>query len=203
MTETEWLACTDPRLMLEFLRGKATERKLRLTLCGWSRLNWKWLPEQSRSAVELAELYAEGLAGEADREAADVKLWLEMQERHTNFPHWLARLTLVQNLDLWATTHESASLNPRGRDGQVSVMKDLFKPFRPVTPDSAWLAWNGGTVPKLAQAIYDDSAYDRLPILADALEEAGCDNAAILGHLRGPGPHVRGCWAIDLLLGKQ
>jgi hypothetical protein len=203
MTEAEWLACTDPRPMLEFLRGKATERKLRLTLCGWSRLNWKWLPEQSRSAVELAELYAEGLAGEADREAADVKLWLDTQERHTNFRHWLARLTLVQNLDLWATAHESASVNPRGRDGQVSVMKDLFNPFRPVTLGPAWLAWNGGTVPKLAQAIYDERAYDRLPILADALEEAGCNNADIVSHLRGPGPHVRGCWALDLILGKQ
>jgi hypothetical protein len=55
----------------------------------------------------------------------------------------------------------------------------------------------------LAQAIYDDRAFDRLPILADALEEAGCDTADILAHCRGPGPHVRGCWVVDLILGKQ
>jgi hypothetical protein len=58
-------------------------------------------------------------------------------------------------------------------------------------------------VKKLAAAIYDDTAFDRLPILADALEEAGCHDAEILAHCRGPGPHVRGCWVIDLLIGKE
>jgi hypothetical protein len=65
----------------------------------------------------------------------------------------------------------------------------------------AWLCWRDGTVPRLAQSIYDGRAFDRLPVLADALEEAGCADRAVLDHLRGPGPHVRGCWAIDLLLG--
>ena len=59
------------------------------------------------------------------------------------------------------------------------------------------------TVVQLAQAIYDDRAFDRIPILADALEEAGCTEAAILGHCRQPGEHVRGCWVVDLLLGKE
>jgi hypothetical protein len=58
-------------------------------------------------------------------------------------------------------------------------------------------------VVRLAQGIYEDRAFDRLPVLADALEEAGCDNAEILSHCRGPGPHVRGCWAVDLSLGKE
>jgi hypothetical protein len=55
----------------------------------------------------------------------------------------------------------------------------------------------------LAQAIYEDRAFDRLPVLADALEDAGCTNSDLLGHLRGPGPHARGCWVLDLLLGKE
>jgi len=59
-----------------------------------------------------------------------------------------------------------------------------------------------GTVIKLAQAIYDDRAFDRLPILADALEEAGCTNIDILEHCRVPGPHVCGCWVVDLLLSE-
>jgi hypothetical protein len=67
----------------------------------------------------------------------------------------------------------------------------------------AWLAWNGGTVPRLAEAIYREEAFDRLPILADALEEAGCTDAGLLGHLRGPGPHVRGCFVLDLLTGRE
>jgi hypothetical protein len=72
-----------------------------------------------------------------------------------------------------------------------------------VALDPAWLAWNAGTVRKMAQAIYDDRAFDQLPILADALEEAGCANRDILDHCRSGGDHVRGCWVIDLLLGKE
>ena len=56
---------------------------------------------------------------------------------------------------------------------------------------------------QIAQAIYDDRAFDRMPILADALEDAGCTDRAILDHCRSEGPHVRGCWVVDLLLGKE
>jgi hypothetical protein len=69
--------------------------------------------------------------------------------------------------------------------------------------DPSWLAWNDRTVVKLAQAIYNEKAFDRLPILADALEDAACSDVDILAHCRGPGPHVRGCWVVDLLLGKE
>jgi hypothetical protein len=72
-----------------------------------------------------------------------------------------------------------------------------------VTLDSVRLHWNGNTVSKMAQAIYGDRAFEHLPILADALEEAGCTDAAILDHCRQPGEHVRGCWVVDLLLGKK
>jgi hypothetical protein len=58
-------------------------------------------------------------------------------------------------------------------------------------------------VERIADTIYRDRSFTDLPILADALEDAGCDNADILSHLRGPGPHVRGCWALDLILGKE
>jgi hypothetical protein len=69
--------------------------------------------------------------------------------------------------------------------------------------DRAWQTWNDGTVVKVAQTIYDERAFERMPILADALEDAGCDDADILRHCREPGEHVRGCWVVDLLLGKQ
>lgn len=72
-----------------------------------------------------------------------------------------------------------------------------------MTADLSWLASNNGTVVKLAQAIYDERAFDRLPILADALEDAGCTNQDILAHCRGGGEHSRGCWVVDLLLGKE
>jgi hypothetical protein len=80
------------------------------------------------------------------------------------------------------------------------VFANPFRSLPRVNP--AWLAWEGGTVPKLAGSIYEDRGFDRLPILADALEEAGCTEADLLTHLRNLGPHVRGCWALDLLLGK-
>lgn len=88
---------------------------------------------------------------------------------------------------------------------QLAILCDIFgpRPFRLVTINPAWLAWQSGTVAKLAQGIYRERAFDRLPILAEALEEAGCDNADILAHCRRVGPHVRGCWVVDLLLGKD
>lgn len=90
------------------------------------------------------------------------------------------------------------------RKEQSDLLRDLFGvlPFRPVAVEASWLIWNDGTVVKLAQRIYDDRGFEDMPILADALEEAGCNNADILGHCRQPGQHVRGCWLIDLLTGR-
>jgi hypothetical protein len=76
----------------------------------------------------------------------------------------------------------------------------LGNPFRPVTPDPSWLT---PTALASGQGIYAERAFDRLPILADALQDAGCDRAEVLDHCRGPGPHVRGCWVVDRLLGKS
>jgi hypothetical protein len=89
-------------------------------------------------------------------------------------------------------------------EAQASLLRDIFgTSLRAVVIDPTWLTWRGHTIPKLAQAIYDECAFDRLPILADALEDAGCDNADILNHCRQPGEHVRGCWVVDALLGKS
>jgi hypothetical protein len=81
------------------------------------------------------------------------------------------------------------------------LLRDIFgNPFRPVTIDANWLT---PTVQNFATAIYDDRAFDRLPILADALEDSGCTNQDILNHCRSGGEHVRGCWVVDLLLGRK
>src|SRR5262249_55502344 len=83
---------------------------------------------------------------------------------------------------------------------QAGIVRDLFRdPFRPTTANHAWQA---PSVTQCAQAIYDEGTFDRLPALADVLEEVGCDNADILTHCRGLEPHVRGCWVVDLILGK-
>jgi hypothetical protein len=99
-----------------------------------------------------------------------------------------------------------AALDPNySSPQQCHHLRDLFSPlpFRPISINLVMLSWNDGTVPKIAQAIYDERAFDRMPILADALEEAGCTDAEILNHCRQPGEHVRGCWVVDLLLGKS
>jgi hypothetical protein len=86
----------------------------------------------------------------------------------------------------------------------AAIVRDIFgNLFRPVVFDRAWLGWSDGAVAKIAQAIYEESAFDRKPILADALTDAGCNNADILNHCRDVGPHVRGCWVVDLLLEKE
>jgi hypothetical protein len=88
------------------------------------------------------------------------------------------------------------------QQAQCGLLRDIVgPPVRPVI-QGAWLRSNGGMVGGLAEAIYEERAFERLPILADALEDAGCSDEALLGHLRGPGPHVRGCWALDLVLAK-
>jgi hypothetical protein len=87
---------------------------------------------------------------------------------------------------------------------QADLLRCIIgNPFHPADIDSKWLSWNNGTIPAIARRIYDERRFEDMPILADALEDAGCADAAILDHCRGPGPHVRGCWVLDLLLGKE
>jgi hypothetical protein len=89
-------------------------------------------------------------------------------------------------------------------DAQIKLLWDVVgNPFRPVAIAPNSLTWHSGAVPTLAQVIYEEHHFDDLPVLADALEEAGCTDSEILNHCRGPGPHVRGCWVIDLILGKS
>jgi hypothetical protein len=90
------------------------------------------------------------------------------------------------------------------KDIQAELIRCIFgNPFRPATVDPSWLTWNAGMVVQLAEIIYTEQRFGDLPVLADALEEAGCANDDILNHCHTPGEHVRGCWVVDLLLGKQ
>jgi hypothetical protein len=89
------------------------------------------------------------------------------------------------------------------RANQCDVLRDLLgTPFQ-VVVDAPWLAWHGGLIASMATTMYQERAFDQMPILGDALEEAGCTNATILNHCRQPANHVRGCWVLDLLLFKE
>lgn len=146
------------------------------------------------AADDNAQAAAEGAAGAA-REASLSPL--ELQRRS-------------QISRAWSPDPEAAGVDWKevwGREGQAqcALIREVFGslPFRHMKLDRLWFEWRGGTVKKLAQTIYHERAFDRLPILADALEDAGCDNADILNHCRQPGEHVRGCWVVDLVLDKK
>jgi hypothetical protein len=85
----------------------------------------------------------------------------------------------------------------------AAALRDIFAYPRPAAVDPAWLRWRDGAAVAIAVKIHEDRDFTLLPILADALEESGCTNRDILEHCRGPGPHVPGCWAVDLVLGKE
>lgn len=93
----------------------------------------------------------------------------------------------------------------RAERDQCEMLRDIFGllRFHSLNVDARWLAWSDGAVRKIAQQIYAERGFGRMPLLADALEDAGCADAAILSHCRGQGEHVRGCWVVDLLLGRS
>jgi hypothetical protein len=219
MTETEWLTSRDFRRMLEQLGGRASHRKLRLFACACCRRVGPDLPDESVPLVEVAERYADGLASEEERQAAEQAALTACglhQDNRAAVVVWDACMTHPDVVDAAeATTFViSWDIDPYGTFGahygeadiNAALFRDVFgNPFRPVRIDPRRLSWKDETVVKIAQAIYDERAFDRLPILADALEDAGCTDAEILNHCRQPKPgeHVRGCWVIDLLLGKE
>jgi hypothetical protein len=220
MTEAEWLACTDPLPMLEFLRGKASDRKLRLYAVACSRGLWHLMTNpRSQRAVEVAEQYADGEATWGDMAAARAAVGAAVGAA-ADTAAWAATWAawVVAWADAWEAARRAARTAARAATWEaagaatwdaalVALLREVFgNPFRPVAVDPAWLAWRGGTVGRLAQAAYEERQLPsghldaaRLAVLADALEDAGCQDDELLGHLRGAGPHVRGCWALDLV----
>jgi hypothetical protein len=198
VTEAEWLACDDLLEMLYFLQyvyRKPCDRKLRLFACACCP---EFSDENARKALEVAERLADGLADGYDCSAAIRALPIP-EDFNTSIPH---EASLVMSCLDEAIGRGCAQL----RDiADLRLLRDVFGPlpFRSVVLDATRLTWKRGTVPRIADGIYDRKAFDELPLLADALEDAGCTDAELLGHLRGPGPHVSGCWALDLILGKE
>jgi hypothetical protein len=232
MTEQEWLQATDPQPMLEFLRGKVSERKLRLIAVSACRQLWGAKTDKAISGTlaiieQLAEAgalqsvrgYVRVPAGEAvlDCGASDPvgpsTLWGEdsvpQQVAHSAIPSLLA--TFLGDLACWRIdlAHLGLLLTFLTSEGlplirQAVLIRDIVRgPLRPIRFHASWRTWNHGVCLRIAKAIYQDRSFNQLPILADALEEAGCSDTDILDHCRSGGEHVRGCWVIDALLGKS
>jgi hypothetical protein len=231
MTEGEWWTCNPTELseMLTFLHGKrASTRKVWLFACACCRGVWPLLTDpRSRAAVEAAERYADGLVpgetleaargdvGDAIAEGGKLGALSVMAHRATLSEAmgnpWVAASAAFSSLldpswrlERFRFTKKLSNGQRRGIFDVSARLRDIFGPlpFRPVSIDQTVLGWNDRTVQRVAQAIYDERDFDRLPILGDALEDAGCDDEEILRHCRGPETHSRGCWCVDLILGN-
>jgi hypothetical protein len=216
MTESQWLACSDPMAMLRQVRNSAGARKLRLFACACCRrLGRVCADEGLERLLRLAERYADGEVEAADLSAALVgppragHAWAACN--YTASPHPLAAAAGAAAYAAHAAARASDPQQDRTwrralaaeRAAQAALLRDLFgNPFRPVAVDLARLGEKGAAVRGLAGVIYGERAFDRLPLLAEALAEAGCKEEMILAHCRQAGEHVRGCWAVDVLLNR-
>jgi hypothetical protein len=156
------------------------------------------LLHQGRAAVETAEDYADGLLTYDDLDAA--RNASRLATARENAPSRVAGVTLFASP--WSSAmYASAHALEAGLDGQTQcgILGDLFGAPSDLAVAPAWLT---STVVKLAEGMYESRDFAAMPILADALQDAGCDHADVLDHCRGDGPHVRGCWVVDLILGK-
>jgi hypothetical protein len=208
MTEEDWMECDDPGKMLGFVHGLASGRKLMLLSVACCR-GVDTSSIYYRNELEAVERFADGLltTTECDEALADLHPAVatfisadRLLEAASSAEHWKAacdgasqvgKATKSLNRLLWHYT------NPR----YSAYIREIFgDPFHPIVVDATWLTAH---VVALATGKYQDRAFDGMPILADALQDAGCDNNDILNHCRKPGEHVRGCWLVDLLLGKS
>jgi hypothetical protein len=255
MTEAEWLACDDPQRMLEFLRGKASDRRLRLLAVACCRRVWEHVTDgRSRRAVETAERLTDGRAtrtelvlsareawaalGPFDRPAGVAAILAASAELDPAWVAWgVARACAGAvsgrhplRIAAWSDAYAALDIAKARANGDATQEENwrrlvavkwayepdepyvreaacqadslrciVGNPFRPVPPGP----WVTPAAVSVAQDCYDRRDFSALPVLADLLEEAGCPEQQVLDHCRQPGEHVRGCWVVDLVLGKS
>jgi hypothetical protein len=214
MTEAEWLVAADMRPTLAYLQQVASERKWRLFAVAFTRHQWALLyDDRLRQAVRIGEAFADGMAtqDELNQAYADAyKTYSEAPRRKwADRDSWLVGVRAVADAVGCAADarnyviflQDPASIDgSRWKDFHVVTCSDIFgNPFRPVT---FFPQWRTDTAVSLARQMYESRDFSAMPILADALQDAGCEDEQILSHCRGDVSHVRGCWVVDLVLGK-
>lgn len=224
MTEAEWLACDEPGPMLRngvvptLTPSSPRSREFNLVCAACARMVWHLLPDGVKSAVEWLEATA-GRGYEQEPEA-----W----ERHTRNiddasngpgspegtgPDQMSDQVLGSYI-VWAAWRRRVHVAfihlcrlaptdpPDDTPRQLAnLLRDIFSnPFRPVAFDPRW---RSESAVSLARMMYESRDFHVMHILADALQDAGCEDTDILSHCRSPGLHVRGCWVVDLVLSKE
>jgi hypothetical protein len=231
MTEAEWLSGGDSQRMLEVFFGQGRNRKLRLFACACVRRVAEFVSDRrSRIALEVAERFADGdatweelqvahhAAREATRrfggaqhpaefaarDAASAGAFAAAQNAARTAGHAARTVATAGEFGAYDSLAAAITAMSAAEQDQCLILRDIMgNPFRAPAIDPLWAHWNGATVLRLAQAIYAGRHFEDLPVLADALEEAGCQESALLVHCRGGGEHFRGCWVVDALLGKE
>jgi hypothetical protein len=229
MNEAEWWSCENPHDMLEFLIMAASsthesqhrvlmpplsERKMRLFVAGCARDLLVYRPasatadgwgdiEKFKAAIDRVEAYVDGKGS-----LEESFIWIETPDVSA-----AAFAVVGYDPDVGIRLRDPLEAITDFRVNPAHWLRDIFGPlpFRSVLPlDPHVLARSNSTVTNLARAIYEErhlpeGTLDQqgLGVLADALEEAGCTDNTILSHCRGPGPHIRGCWVLDLILSKD
>jgi hypothetical protein len=233
MKEEEWLGTTDTIAMaahvctqLRATRTKIGRRKLRLFVCACLRQVWDLFSDpRERDAIVVCERVAEGQATASELEAARRASFTHALDQSPFGTHTGLAINYGTGKTLTEEAITRCIVQARGARCvgpeitgtgfpvnsaewqtaarvQADLLREIFgNPFRPLEFDPGWQT---STVMQLATGIYNDRRFDTMPILADALQDAGCDNTDILNHLRdSEAMHVRGCWALDLVLGKS
>lgn len=219
MTEAEWQSCNYPSLMLEALRGKASDRKLRLFACALCRPFC--FDERTSKAVVTIEDYVDGLASHNELAVCARNIdgfWRRINESRRDRASKSSRIgqtsyeivSYAAGHDPWRAASDvirtATWLNRNTNTGldtsaQARLLRDMFE--NNYRPSRLLAEWQSRTVVDLVLAIYNQRTFEQMPILADALEESGCHDEVVLQHCRQAQEHCRGCWVADLLLGRE
>jgi hypothetical protein len=190
VTEGEWVACDDARLMVTFVRTRLSDRKARLLACVAAAMVLPVVGTRNRrklrAAIAAAEAFADGTDVTGEMERLRPQCWA---------------VTTPDARQCAVETCRDPGIRQRQAELAVALRCITGNPFRPVhfSPE-----WRTTTAVSLARTMYDAHDFSAMPILADALQDAGCDNDDILSHCRdATATHVRGCWVVDLVLDKE
>jgi hypothetical protein len=206
MTEQEWMVCADPTPMLQFLASKKNKRKLAMFGVARCRhISRLCSDERGLIAIDVAERYADRKAKINEVRVACRNAREDATGIVRPLGHYVNEIAVLYNAAFNAYLVSEYALKAAPDQAgekalQCALLREVFgNPFRRFRISRRWLT---PKVKQLCEQVYAESSFDQLRLLADALDQAGCTEADILRHCRNEGLHVKGCWAIDVLLGK-
>lgn len=215
MTEVEWDAAEHTYDMIYHRRCRDDRKRRLLASACVRRFLGADVDSRLIQAVEFAEAWADG--------SFDRDQWLATRRGLRTFQKQKSDELTIEAVQIsrkiraclcllqrefmsYKTAIEDSGYGQRDTETpeQCRLAREIFfNPFRQLVFDESWMSWNDGLIKRMAHTIYDEQRYDELSVLGDALEEAGCEESLILNHCRQVDEHIRGCWLIDFLTGRD